>query len=176
MASPALSILIPARNEFYHDLDLLNLTVENVLANTGDQTEIITVLDGYDDSWPKKPLPVSPRLTVVHHKQSIGQRAACNEAAKLSTAKFICKLDAHCAVGPEFDVKMMVHCDYLTTLIPVQFNLHAFSWKCKKCAHESYQGPKPAKCAKCSSRYLKIIPVWKPRGWKERDGVWSGNP
>jgi glycosyltransferase involved in cell wall biosynthesis len=171
-----LSILIPSRNEFFGELDLLSHTVDNVLANTSERTEVIVVLDGWDDSWPKKPLPVSSRLTAVHHKQSIGQRAACNEAAKLSTAKFICKLDAHCAVGPEFDELMIAQCDYLTTLIPTQYNLHAFSWKCKKCAHESYQGPKPPKCAKCASQFLKIVPVWKPRGWKERDGVWSGNP
>lgn len=178
MTSPAfdLSFILPARNEFYHDLDLLSLTVQNLLGNTGDKTEVIVLLDGYDERWPPKPLPVSPRVTVVHHSKSIGQRAACNEGARISKAKFICKIDSHCAVDKDFDVKMMERCDYATTLIAVQYNLHAFSWCCKKCQHTTYQGPKPAKCVKCGSRYLKIIPVWKPRGWKERNGQWSGNP
>lgn len=177
MASPAypLSFLIPARNEYYYDFDLLGATIENVLANTS-QSAIIVVLDGYDDCWPLKPLPVDSRLTVIHHRVSIGQRAACNEAARASRSKWICKLDAHCAIDKDFDVKMMAHCDYLTTLIPVQYNLHAFSWKCKKCSHEVYQGPKLANCTKCHSRYLKITPKWLPRGWKERDGVWEGRP
>lgn len=177
MPSPGylLSFIIPARNEFYHDLDLLSLTVENVLANTS-QSSIIVILDGYDSGWPPTPLPVDPRITVIHHGKSIGQRAACNEGARVSTAKFICKLDAHCAIDKDFDVKMMAQCDYLATLIPTQYNLHAFSWVCKKCKSSTYQGPKPPRCTKCNSQYVKIVPVWQPRGWKERDGVWSGNP
>jgi hypothetical protein len=178
MASPAfdLSFIIPARNEFFHDLDLLHHTVNNVLANTSDRSQIIVILDGYDSGWPPTPLPINPRVTVLHHAKSIGQRAACNEGVRVSSAKWICKLDAHCAVGPRFDELMTAQCDYLTTLIPVQYNLHAFSWCCKQCKHETYQGPKPAKCAKCGSRYSKIAIKWQPRGWKERDGVWEGRP
>lgn len=168
-----LSIIIPARQEFFGEVDLLGETVRNVLANTSDKTQLIVVNDG---SWPLNPLDSNPRVTVIHHNQSIGQRAACNEGVRVSAAKFICKLDAHCAIGPEFDVKMMAVCDYETTLIPVQFNLHAFSWKCKACKREFYQGPKPDKCAKCSSQYLKQVVKWLPRGWKERDGVWEGRP
>jgi glycosyl transferase family 2 len=178
MPSPAsypLSFIIPARNEYFHDLDLLSLTVENVLANT-TQSSIVVVLDGYDNHWPLKPLPVDPRLTVIHHAKSIGQRAACNEGVRASTAKFICKLDAHCAIDKDFDIKMMAACDYETTLIAVQYNLEAFNWQCKKCRHRTYQGPKPPTCEKCGSRYLKIVPVWQPRGWKERNGVWEGRP
>ena len=171
-----LSIIIAARNEFFHEVDLLHHTVENVLANTGNQTEIIVVLDGYDSGWPPQPLPSNPRLTVIQHSKSIGQRAACNEGARVSKAKFICKLDSHCAVDKDFDTKMMAHCDYLTTLIPIQYNLHAFSWKCKQCGHEEYQGAKPERCRKCKSKYLKQVVKWLPRGWKERDGEWSGNP
>jgi glycosyltransferase involved in cell wall biosynthesis len=177
MPSPAfdLSFIIPARNEYFHDLDLLHHTIQNVLANT-TRANIIVILDGYDNHWPLKPLPVDPRLTVIHHSKSIGQRAACNEGVRASSAKFIVKLDAHCAIDKDFDIKMMEACNYETTLIPVQYNLHAFSWRCKRCKHESYQGPKPAKCVKCGSRYLKILPVWQPRGWKERGGAWEGRP
>jgi hypothetical protein len=178
VASPAsypLSFIVPARNEFFYDLDLLHYTINNLLENT-TQASIIVILDGYDAKWPPKPLPVDPRITVIHHSTSIGQRAACNEGVRASTSQWICKIDAHCAVDKDFDVKMMAQCDYLTTLIGTQYNLHAFSWRCKKCSHETYQGPKPATCKKCGSRYSKIVPVWKPRGWKERDGVLSGNP
>lgn len=178
MASPAfdVSMIVPARNEFYYDIDLLSHTVNNLLENTSPSCEVVVILDGYDSGWPPQPLPVSARLTVVHHSKSIGQRAACNEGARISRAKWICKLDAHCAVDKDFDLKMKKHCDYLTTLIGVQYNLHAFSWSCKKCHHEVYQGPKPARCAKCNSRYLKLVPKWEPRGWKERGGVWEGRP
>jgi hypothetical protein len=59
-----LSVLIPARNEYYEEIDLLNLTVANVLANTSERTQVIAILDGYT---PPQPLPASPRVTVVHH-------------------------------------------------------------------------------------------------------------
>jgi hypothetical protein len=167
-----LSVLIPARNEYYEEIDLLNRTVTNVLANTSERTQIIAILDGYQ---PPQPLPASPRVTVVHHPKSIGQRAACNEAARLSTARWIMKLDAHCAVSPNFDQVMIAACDYNTTLIPTQYNLHVFSWRCKKCKHERYQSPK-SKCTKCGSQFVKKVVYWQPRGWRERDGVWSGNP
>jgi hypothetical protein len=171
-------MILPARNEFYYDIDLLSYTVNNLLENTSPTCEIIAILDGYDNGWPPQPLPSNPRLTIVHHSKSIGQRAACNEGARISKAKWICKIDSHCAVDKDFDLKMKKHCDYLTTLIGVQYNLHAFSWSCAKCQHESYQGPKPAHCSKCKAdqRHLSLVPKWLPRGWKLRDGEWSGNP
>lgn len=158
-----LSILIPARNEFYHDIDLLHETVTNVLANTSNQCEVIVVLDGYDSQWPIQPLPINPRLTVIQHRKSIGQRAATNEAARLAQGEWVCKLDAHCAVGPDFDTKLLEGAQPHWTIVPGQFNLLVFEWKCKKCSWTKDQSPKPPRCEKCSSRYLKQVKVWKPR-------------
>ena len=90
-----LSVLIPARNEMF-----LQRTIEDVLANSGEQTEVIVVLDGY---WPEEGIPQHPRVSVIHHEESIGQRAATNEAARVSRSKYIMKLDAHCAMGEGFD-------------------------------------------------------------------------
>src|SRR5678815_4260105 len=99
MPSPyALSILIPARNEFYYDIDLLHETITNVLANTSAKTQVVAVLDGYDTQWPLTPLPINSRLTVIQHRKSIGQRAATNEAARVATGEYVMKLDAHCAL------------------------------------------------------------------------------
>lgn len=159
-----LSILIPARNEWCYDLDLLGSTIENVLANTSDRCEIVTVLDG---SWSLNSLPVNSRLTVIHHNKSIGQRAATNEAAKVAKGEWVCKMDAHCAVGPEFDTKLVASMEDDWTVVPGQFNLHAFNWKCKKCSWIKDQSPKPAKCEKCGSQYIKQVPVWKPRDGQE---------
>src|ERR1041384_6733951 len=95
-----LSVLIPARNEYYYEIDLLHETVSNVLANTSDRTECCVVLDGY---WPLHPLPVNSRLRVIHHNKSIGQRAATNEAARVASGEYDMKLDAHCALDERFD-------------------------------------------------------------------------
>lgn len=159
-----LSVLIPARNEYYYDIDLLTHTVENVLENSNQGTNIICILDGY---WPKQPLASRPRLTVVHHNQSVGQRAATNEAARLSNAKYVMKLDAHCSMSKDFDTVLMNDMQPHWTCVPLQFNLLVFEWKCKKCGWIKDQSPKPDKCAKCGSQFLKQVLIWKPRDGKE---------
>lgn len=159
-----LSVLVPARNEYYYDLDLLGHTVTNVLENSSERTEVIVVGDG---SWPLKPLTPHPRLTLIHHNKSIGQRAATNEAARLSRAKCVMKLDAHCAVGKDFDTILMRDMRPDWTVVPLQYNLLAFEWKCKKCGWIKDQSPKPATCAKCNSQFLKQVVIWKPRDGQE---------
>ena len=129
-----LSILIPARNEMF-----LKQTIDNILENIEGDTEIITVMDGY---WADPPIPQHERVTIVHLNESIGQRAATNMAAKLSQAKYLMKVDAHCAFDKGFDVKMMEaikgHDDW--TMVPMMKNLHAFDWICPD-GHRRYQGP-----------------------------------
>lgn len=151
-----LSVLIPARNEMF-----LNKTIENVLANIQADTEIIAVLDGY---WPEVPIPQNEQVHIIHHPASIGQRAAINEAARVSTAKYIMKLDAHCAVAPGFDVALMADCEPDWTVIPRMYNLHAFDWVCKLCGERTYQGPKPSHCQRCGSAgNIEMVMVWQPR-------------
>ncbi len=150
-----LSILIPARNEQF-----LGRTIESILSNIEGQTEIIVVCDG---NWPDPPIEDHPNVTLIHHSKSIGQRAATNEAARLSNAKFIMKVDAHCAFDRGFDVKLMTDCQPDWTLIPQMRNLHAFDWECLQCGKRTYQGPYPDDCKKCQDNLFKRTMVWKPR-------------
>jgi glycosyltransferase involved in cell wall biosynthesis len=126
-----LSILIPARNEMF-----LNRTIEDIFAHSEGDTEVIAVLDG---AWPEIPIPDHPRLTLIHHAQSIGQRAATNEAARVSDAKYLMKVDAHCSFDQGFDVKLMANVQDDWTVSPLMRNLHAFDWVCEK-GHRRYQG------------------------------------
>lgn len=142
-AKKDLSVIIPARNE-----EFLQNTIDSVLANIRGNTEIIVLLDGY---WPEKGIPQHERLKIVHFNTSIGQRAATNFGVRISEAKFIMKLDAHCAVDEGFDVKLMADCEYNWTVIPRMYNLHVFDWRCNKCGHFWYQGPYPKKCDKCDN-------------------------
>lgn len=157
-----LSVLIPARNELF-----LKQTIENVLANIRGDTEIIAILDG---AWADPPILDHPRVTLVHHTESIGQRAATNEAARISQAKYVMKLDAHCAVDEGFDVKLMANCEYDWTCIARMYNLHGFSWECGKCGVHTYQGPVPTKCEQCdnTTEFRRVI-VWKPRWGRKTD-------
>lgn len=144
-----LSILIPARNEMF-----LTKTIEDILANIEGNTEIIVILDG---AWADPPITQHPRVTVVYHTASVGQRAATNEAAKLSTAKYLMKVDAHCSFDKGFDVKMMADMQDDWTMIPLMKNLHVFDWLCPD-GHRRYQGPS-GPCTECQKPTVRDV-VW----------------
>jgi len=153
----SLSVIIAARNEAY-----LQNTIDDIFLNREGETEIIVILDGY---WPDKAIPDHKDLTIIHHSESIGQRAAINEGARLSQAKYVMKCDAHCSFDKGFDVKLMADCEPDWTVIPRMFNLHVFDWVCE-CGERQYQGPKP-KC-KCGKEMKKEL-VWKPRRNRRTD-------
>lgn len=132
------SVIIPSRQE-----EFLGLTMDNVLANIEADTEIIAICDG---SWPDPPIKDHPRVTLIHHTEPIGQRAAVNEGAKISQAKYMMKLDAHCTVSSGFDKALMEICQPDWTIIPRMFTLEAFRWVCKNCGIEYGQGPPKQRC------------------------------
>jgi glycosyltransferase involved in cell wall biosynthesis len=153
-----LSVLIPARNEMF-----LKNTVEDVLTNIRAETEIIVILDG---AWAEPALVQHDRVTIVHRPESIGQRATTNLAARLSSAKYVMKLDAHCAVAEGFDSTLIQSAKELgreVTQIPAQYNLHVFDWVCDGCKHRTYQGPTPVTCAVCGAKPHHKEMIWKAR-------------
>ena len=153
-----LSVLIPARNEIF-----LGRTIEDILHRSAANTEVIAVIDGCDVHGQVVPIPDDPRVTVIEYPKSIGQRAATNQAAKLSQAKYIMKCDAHCAFDKGFDQKLMDDCEHDWTVIPSMYNLHAFDWECKGGGERTYQGPPPETCKKCHHDiHIRKI-VGKPR-------------
>jgi len=148
-----LSILIPARNEIF-----LSRTIQDILENKRADTEIIAVLDG---AWVEPGIPQHERVQVIYHPESIGQRAATNEAARISTARYVMKIDAHCAFAPGFDEVMLADMQDDWTMVPVMRNLHAFDWVCNVCGERTYQGPK--RCGKCASEDVVMDVVWRAK-------------
>jgi len=111
-----LSVIIPARNEIY-----LERTIRNILDNARGEIEVIAELDGY---LPDPPIDMKDdRVIFIHHETSIGQRACINHGASIAKGKFIMKLDAHCAVGPGFDIILAEDCKPEWTLVPTMYNL-----------------------------------------------------
>jgi glycosyltransferase involved in cell wall biosynthesis len=153
-----LSVIIPARQE-----EWLSRTVAGVLESCSSSTEVVVILDGAPANPPLTP---HPRLTVIQHSQSIGQRAAINEGVALSRAKYICKLDAHCILDKDFDQKMIAQYEPDWTVVPRLFNLHAFDWICSNCQHRTYQGGKPDHCNQCGSPDVRREVVWQPKRTK----------
>lgn len=150
-----LSIIIPARNEPW-----LQNTIDDILRNIEADTEIIVVLDGY---WPYEAINDNTKVKIIHHAVSIGQRAAMNDGAKLSRAKYIMKCDAHCSFDKGFDRKLLEKIELGQTVIPRMYNLHIFDWVCKDCGERKYQGPTITECPKCHGKNVNKEIIWKPR-------------
>lgn len=152
MEAKDLSILIPARNE-----EFLSRTIEDILEHIEADTEVIAVLDG---EWADPGIKQHPRVNVVYLPKSIGQRAATNLACRLSKAKYIMKVDAHCSFDQGFDKKLIEVMQDDWTIVPTMRNLHAFDWVCK-CGFSHYQD-KGSICPECSAKMTKKM-VWEPR-------------
>lgn len=153
-----LSVIIAGRNEEFHAQ-----TVEDVLEHSHADTEVICILDG---GWPpNRGIQDHPKVKVVKTTTAIGQRAATNLGAQMSRAKYIAKLDAHCAVDDGFDVKLMNRMQPEYTLLPQMYRLWAFDWACNNCGWTQYQGSKPAKCGECGEDDLYKLLRWEPK-WK----------
>jgi glycosyltransferase involved in cell wall biosynthesis len=159
-----LSILIPSRNEMF-----LKNTVEDILKNMRGNTEVIVCLDG---QWSDPPIMDDDRVTIIYVPESIGQRAGQNVCARVSRAKYVMKVDAHCNFDEGFDVKMLDAFKRLEdsgetniTMVPVMRNLHVFDWKCMKCGKKWYQGPVPEKCQdpNCDGKRFKRKIVWRAK-------------
>ena len=142
-----LSVLIPARNEQW-----LNHTIKDILENSEADTEILVGLDG---EWSPDPIAQHERVTVVKYPKSIGQRAMTNRLCKLSKAKYVMKVDAHCSFDKGFDRKLIEDMNDNWTVVPAMKNLHVFDWVCE-CGFRKYQGP-TIPCEKCGKEMTKDI-------------------
>lgn len=116
------SVLIAARKEPF-----LTRTVEDVLAKSRANTEVIVVADGYNPD----PLPDDSRVKLIKTEDNIGQRAAVNLAAKNASGRYVMKLDAHCMLDEGFDVKLMADCEYDWTVVPRMYQLDVNRWEPK---------------------------------------------
>lgn len=153
MGQHELSILIPARNEQW-----LGKTVESLLSNMRGNTEILVALDGAHAA-----LPQDARVQVAYFPQAIGQRAATNALARLSSAKYLMKLDAHCDVAEGFDATLLADMQPDWTMVPTMKNLHVFDWECNYCGERTYQSGKPTQCTRCASVEHTQNVVWKAK-------------
>jgi len=152
-----LSIIIPARNE-----EFLRETVADILKNKRANTEIIV---GCDGNWPDPGFDQHPDVILVYYPISIGQRAIANRCVGLSSAKYIMKVDAHCAFDEGFDQKMIDAFKETgddVAMVPNMRNLWVFDWKCYKCGLRVYQD-KPNICPTDGSQMRKKM-LWHAKG------------
>jgi hypothetical protein len=132
----------------------LTKTIEDILEHAETDIEIIAVLDG---EWADPPVPQNERVTLLHYPESIGQRAACNVAARIATGKYLMKLDAHCGFSQGFDRILLEDMQPGWCCAPLMKNLHAFNWKCPN-GHIRYQGPS-GPCLECKEPTTRDV-IW----------------
>lgn len=113
-----LSILIPSNNEEY-----LAKTVEDICAHIEGDTEILIGLDGGDI-----PKISAPNIKVIVPSKPMGQRALTNHLAKMSEAKYLMKVDAHCSFSQGFDNALVAEMDDTTILSPLLLVLEGRTW------------------------------------------------
>ena len=147
-----LSILIPARNEMF-----TARTVQDIIEKKRGNTEVIVGMDG---QWSDPGIPDHPDVRIIYVSQAIGQRAMTNRLARLSKAKYLMKVDAHCTFDEGFDVKLMADMQDDWTVVPVMKNLHAFDWVCPD-GHRRYQGPS-GPCHECGKETVRDI-LWRAK-------------
>jgi len=163
-----LSVIIPARNEFY-----LSRTIDSILAAVRGDTEIIAIIDG-EHMGPEP--PADPRVRVIRHRKALGQRASVNEGAHISTAKFILKTDGHSCFDEGFDVKLMSQCDYDWTVLPTMRNIHAFDLVCDGCGKRLDNHRMIDACSECGAGTFHLDHIWQVRETKKTDWMWFRSP
>jgi glycosyltransferase involved in cell wall biosynthesis len=123
-AAPAVSVIIPSRNERY-----LQQTIDDIMAKAEGSVEVIVVLDGY---WPNPPLKNYKNLIVIHHGtifKNKGMRQCINAGMSIAKGKYVMKSDGHCLFGPGFDVKLAADCQDNWVVIPRRYRLDPENWK-----------------------------------------------
>ena len=133
-----LSVCIPQRNE-----EFTARTVQDIVEHKRGNTEVLV---GCDGNFPDPPITPHPDVSLVYYPEALGQRALTNQCVRMSKAKYIMKLDAHCAVDEGFDVKMMEAFKETgdnVVMAPGMRNLWVFDWKCYVCGKRTYQDTLP---------------------------------
>lgn len=156
-----LAVIIPARQEW-----LTGRTVADLLEHAVIDTEVIVCLDGWTPGPTDTPIPRDPRVTILPFASSVGQRVTVNTAARLTQARYVMKVDAHCAFPPGYDLALVEPYDAQqigldTTSVPVTVKLKAWEWVCQGCGARSDQGPTPAACVLCRGTQHAREVVWR---------------
>lgn len=119
-----LSIVIPS----YKD-PLLHKTIDDLLEKAEGEIEIIPVLDGY---WPEKPVRDDPRVKVLHLGKNVGMREAINSGVRISSGKYIMRVDEHQIFGKGYDKILTRHCHPNWIITPRRYHLDVDKWEIMK--------------------------------------------
>lgn len=100
----------------------LKRTLESLTTNAGGPIEIIVMADGWETQSLNGEL-------VLNYPDRIGLRKGMNIAANKAKGEYFVKLDSHCALTPNWDLKLKDSCDANTFVAPAIDKLDEESWQ-----------------------------------------------
>lgn len=112
------SVIIPARHERF-----LNKTIDDIKAKFGGEYEIIVTLDG------KPKTELVGGVEYIQNLEPRGMRTAINQAVALATGTYLMKLDAHCMLDKDIDLKLLAEHQSNWVQIPRRKRLNAHVWE-----------------------------------------------
>lgn len=118
-----LSVCIPSRNDG-RSANFLNKTIEDVLKNSGVNTEIIVNID---EKWPE--LIEDERIHYIHPSNPVGLRQGVNNCVALARGKYILKCDDHVAFGKDFGKILIENHQPNWVQVPRRYALDPIAWK-----------------------------------------------
>lgn len=104
------------------DAAYLERTIKSVKENASGPIEIFVVADGWEYS-------ALDGEKVLNCPKRIGLRAAMNIIAEKASGKYIVKLDGHCALTPEWDIRLKSVCNSNTVVVPAVDMLDEKTWQ-----------------------------------------------
>lgn len=117
------SVVIPSRTELF-----LQNTIDDVLAKSAGDVEVIPVLDGYAPDPPLKEDPRVKPITIMLDPHHSHMREAINAGVEAATGEYVMKLDAHCAMAPGWDEALKADCDDDWISVPSRYSLEPRTW------------------------------------------------
>jgi len=117
------SVIIPARES---EKLYIKRTIDNLYETSRGPIEIVLCLDGWNGQESERSYP---RARIIRYTNTVGQRKIVNDAALFATGKYLFRLDAHCAMSPDWDARMKSSCGSADLVAPVFDHLDLEAWK-----------------------------------------------
>ena len=107
------SIIIPVgKNEKkFHYIK----TIEALIETAQEPIEILFLADGWNPNI--RLLNKYSQVKVVPSKKNLGERQTVNRGAKIAKGDYILKIDAHCDMSKDWDIKLKKACSNKTLLV-----------------------------------------------------------
>ena len=140
------SVCIPCRQE---DVQYLERTIDSLFDNAFGPIEILVWLDSA-----KGYIAHRNNVEVFASAEVVGQRKIMNELARKASGVFLYRLDAHCAMSPEWDIRMKTSCGENMVVITIYDHLDPETWE--------GEGRDSAFWMIGADMKVKVVRPWKP--------------